>query len=170
MLISKFREKPLIINIEMKSINHTFINGRKRNRKYSAGYCDCELHRGCLDEKQIVQHECYEKECPYFFIIIDDYYADRKKLHKEIEKEKKRIIAEEKLIVEQCNLLIENDDGMRIISAKKKSNEMWILEYITVCSVDIMKLEQKIVEKIGAVRMIRKECDFETSMMLFMAS
>ncbi len=170
MLVSEFRETPIIINIEMKGVNHRFINGKVRNRKYSAGYCNCNLHRGCLDDQQIVQHACFEKECPHFFKIIDDYYHERKTAHKKAAKEEKQLIIEEMQIVKKCNSLVDDNDGLRITSARKWNKNIWVLEYITICSVDLTRVEQRITNAIGAVKMVKKECDFDTSMRLFLAN
>lgn len=170
MLISAFRENPIVINIELTGINHRFINGKVRNRKFSKGYCNCDLHRGCMDSQQIAQHKCYEKECTHFFDIIDDYYEEKKNSHKEILKQEKQIAAEEKEIIRQCNEMTDSFEGIKIIAASKRSGGIWVLEYITVCSIDIIKFEHKVSQVLGNIKMVRKNCDFDTALQLFLAN
>jgi hypothetical protein len=72
MLISVYADSPNVLAIELRGINYRYINGRIKNKKFCAGYCDCSLHSGALTEKMIRQHQCNEKECSRLYHFIDE--------------------------------------------------------------------------------------------------
>lgn len=72
MLISVYKDSPDMLSKELRGINCKYINGKMKNKKFCAGYCDCSLHPGALTEKMIKQHQCNEKECTRFYHFIDE--------------------------------------------------------------------------------------------------
>lgn len=166
MLVSAFREKEIAIEKDLRGINYRYIDGKMKNRKHCSGYCNFHMHRGFMNDKQIQQHRCYEKECDFFFTAIDEMYSEKKQKKREKKQEKKR---EEQLtqdILKKCNDLTSEFEGLRATSVKEE-NGTWIIEYITICSVDLDAFENKLSEFIGDFQMIRKECDYETMVNIY---
>lgn len=72
MLISVYKCHPDILFRELRGINCRYINGKIKNKKFCAGYCDSGLHPGALTEKMIQQHQCNEKECTRLYHFIEE--------------------------------------------------------------------------------------------------
>ena len=72
MLISVFMEEPNILDMDLSGYNYRYINGKEKNRKHCAGYCNCDLHCGALTDEMVDKHRCLEKECYHFYAVIDE--------------------------------------------------------------------------------------------------
>ena len=166
MLVSVYYEHmPVILNESLTGINYRYIDGSIRNRKFCAGFCNFENHRGCLNEKMMKTHKCHEKQCVHLFSdALDVEICNRKtKAHK------KRIeccSADE--IMKTCSSAVNPQEGLKIIKATSCNKNSLRLEYVAVCSVDEISIKQRI-EKLTncSVEMIQRKCNFDTAVALF---
>ena len=72
MLISVYTDCPDTLSRELRGINCRYINGKIKNKKFCAGYCNSGLHPGALTEKMIQRHQCNEKECTRLYHFIEE--------------------------------------------------------------------------------------------------
>lgn len=166
MLVSEFYEgTPEIINREFQGINVKFIDGKTGNRKFCTGYCNNNIHKGCLNDKIIKQHGCYEKECSFFFTNVDLFFSEIRKIKKEEEKREKEKLSQ---IIRQCDEVAKSFDGIRVTDVSQ-NGDMFEIEYVTVCSNDISLLELKLQNTINSKILIKeKKCDYDTAVRLFL--
>lgn len=137
-------------------INYRYINGNQKNRKHCRGYCDCDLHRGCLTAKMITQHSCEEKKCSKLFINMDYESQDKRKEAKRNRKIEQEIITD---IIEKSNNAI-SEEGMKVIYAKRGLNGQWILGYVSIAEYDITKIRTDIVSYINE-DIVMEDCKFD---------
>ena len=72
MLISVYKNDLDILFRELRGINYRYIDGKIKNKKHCAGYCNSSLHPGALTEKMIKHHQCNEKECTLLYHFVDE--------------------------------------------------------------------------------------------------
>lgn len=68
---------------------YTDINGKYIAQSHRLGYCHNKIHTGFLNHKQIIEHECTKKNCPYFNKYEDHPFWIEKKKRKEAKKNDK---------------------------------------------------------------------------------
>ena len=102
------------------------INGGQIECKDVVGYCHCNTHPGYLLTKQLKDHECLKKECPWFEKNADSVYFRRKQLSHE-----KRKIAQ-------------------------KLKKLWLAHYIRQHTYDLWRNRLKKVENLSDLNKFKK--------------
>jgi|GEM_PF-2916215 len=164
MLVAVYSDNQYIVDEgrDGMGINARFIDGRVRNRKYCAGYCNSDSHPGYLTNEMVCQHQCGDKECCTFCCEVDFDKEERKstiKASKRFEKEKN---AEREEVLEKCNSIAGEYEGLRMVEASKAGISTWTIKYAAICSVDIESLKREVERAIDSeVKLIPGNYDFD---------
>ena len=148
------------IDVELKGINAKFIDGRERNRNKCFGYCNCHLHKGCLTEEQVREHDCNGKECLYFFNYFDHEKEERRTIRKQSKQEYKNI---ERMQI-SCEKVLSGIEDIRILSCRYNHFSSWEVSYVSTFGIDESATRKILETSLGAkIKLIKKEFDFETT-------
>jgi len=166
MLVTVFSSETHIIEDSRaaKGINARFIDGRIRNKKYCAGYCNSRMHPGYLTDEMVCQHQCGDKECDYFCCDVDlerEMERSRIKAGRRMERERR---VEREAALEACCSVAAGYEGVGIADVNKAAAGGWIVKYAAICSFDAAELRRELKKALNSpVEMICGNYSFDAA-------
>lgn len=165
MLVSQNYENDAnVLEFELDRDILRFIDGSRKKKKHSVGYCNCDDHPGCLTKKMMSEHDCNGKGCKWLYMSVDfDKEEKKQKRRIQIEKRRKESAEKEKILTECRNAAFEYE-GMKIMDVEKDADSL-IVKYLAIAGFDRQGLETKLIDKtdVDSIEMIPLEYDFETA-------
>ncbi len=140
--------------------NRRCIDGKITGSNKCVGYCTYIEHEGFLTDELRCKHDCMNKECNYY-----------------IPKPKKKSTKKSNIAQDESKMLgiVQNEtesyEGMKVIHAKKESNNKWIFEYVTIVrDYPYEMITQNIRKLLGANVVLRKlDYDFDVCTKILLA-
>jgi hypothetical protein len=138
MLVTVFGSETRIIygSQASRGVNAIFIDGRIRNKKYCAGYCNSLTHPGYLTDEMVCQHQCGDKECDYFCCEVDFEREEKRSKIKENRRIEQELRAEREAVMRACCGVAQRYEGVGIAEMNKAAAGGWLVKYAAICSFD----------------------------------
>lgn len=169
MLVTAYKEDNYIIYSggTGDGVNARFIDGRTRNRKYCAGYCNSTIHPGYLTDDMVLCHQCGDKNCDFFCHDIDFEKEAKKSRIKEKKRRERKERAEREEVMRLCCNVACTFDGVGIAKVRKEGPTLWEVRYAAIASFDKEGFEGELKRTLNAdVHLVDCGYDFERAVEL----
>lgn len=169
MLVAIYSDNQYIVDDDKDSlgINARFIDGRIRNKKYCAGYCNSDSHPGYLTDEMICQHQCGEKECHTFCCSVDFEKEVKRSKIKESKRFEQQARREKDNVMQLCCSIASRYDGVGVAEVSKERSDAWIVKYASICSFDLAAFKRDVEKALNqGVMLVDGEYDFDRAQRL----
>lgn len=146
-----------ILNKEHKS--YRTVNGGRCTVGQRVGYCWLEKHRGYVTKQIMVEHQCIEKQCPFFQKYEDAPYWKEKEKRKKDKQNRKELekIQKEK---EQSVLMLFRNETLDLsdfaIIGIKQEGKVYVVSFVTLNWIPVQQITDAVRKKTNEKVLMRE--------------